>query len=288
MYFIYFIDDRYGWTSIDNFFFLYIVRNENGKHVQYVLSNIAQTELFSKYFLRLHPKVCDCAYLQTYPVTETEAILFKEISSKNSNALNTITETNNSFIVELNDLKEYYTFLKSCFYKLTHRALPWCVTEKCGLIRINTDSVLPYCIIKERKYIPFFYFESKLKALKSLTIEVEKWSFTYIQFCYLVHGIKYDFSNLPSFLLINIDIIKNYFKSNVYFEEYWPACTKNLLNNNITNINLPALPPFHDTEITSPNLSPESNSIQYVSETNNTDTDIICKLVRVKRVINFI
>lgn len=215
-------------------------------------------------------------------MTETEAILFDEINFQHFNALNTTIQTNNRLIVELNDLKEYYTFLKYCFYKLTHQALPCFVTEKCGLIRINTDSVLPYCIINEQKYVPYFYFENKLKAFKSLTIEAEKWNFTYIKLCYLVHGIKYDFSNFSSFSIISIDIIKN-FESNVYVEEYWPACTKNLLNNNITNINLPVLSPSNNTEITCANLLPESSLIQNFSGTNFTDTDFIY-LVRVKHV----
>lgn len=282
-YFIQFIG-RYGWNGIDHYLVPYITRIENGKHIKYVLLVIAQTELFFKYLLKLHPKVRDCAYLQTYAITESEAILFEEISTKHLNGYK-ITEMRNSLIVQLNDLIEYHTYLKLCFYKLTYNVLPWCIEERCGLIRINTDSVLPYCIINKQKYIPYFYFEKKLQAFKSLTIEVDKWNFIYIKFCYLVHGVKHDFNNLHSFLLISIDLIKNNFESNIHIEEYWPTCTNDLLNNNITNINPPVPFPSNATEITSVNLSPESSSVQNVPTTNITETDF---MVRVKYVINFI
>lgn len=207
------------------------------------------------------------------------------INLKHSNNAERL-KTKNKFVILLKDLEKYYTYLKSCFNKITSNVQLSHDEETCGLIRVNTDSVIPYCIKDKQKYVPFVYFENKLKVLKPLTFEIENWNYNYIKFCYLVHGIKYDFSKIHSFLIISLDIVKKYLEPNIYIEEYWPTNTEHLLRNNNFIREHPL--PSSDTESSSANFSLESNLVQPVAATNIVDTECIPKMVRVRYAIKFI
>lgn len=268
---------------MENYVIPYITRMENGKQIKYVSQHIAQSKLFSKYFLKLHPKICACVQIKTYPLTKKEEQLFDEINSKHL-APSKIPKQKTRFIIQLTELKNYFIFLISCFYKLSSNDTRINVKEKFGLIRVNIDSVIPYHVINNEKYVPFFYFENKFKELKSQAIPMDKWSYIYIKLCYLIQGIKFDFSNINSFLLISINIVKRYLAPNTQIQEYWPAITDDLINLEEFKRKFPvSLYPFQETE-----FSPESDLVQHVPAINIADTECIPKMVCVKNAISFI
>lgn len=222
-------------------------------------------------------------------MTEAEVKIFIEISSKHLNwDFSDRDEIRKHFLIQLTDLKNYFKYLTSCYYKLTSNDHLIHPKEKFGLIRINIDSVLPYYVKNNEKYVPYVYFEKQLKSLKYLAIEIEKWSYIYIKFCYLIHGIKYDFSSINSFLIISINIIKEYLAPTTQIQEYWPAITNDLISQDEFKKTFPvSLYPLQNPKLIE-NFSLESNLVQRVSAKNILNTEYISKMVRVKYAISFI
>lgn len=262
---------------------LYVIRVENEIEVKYVSKVTSQNNLLTKYFQKLHPKICKCAdIIESYSMTETEERIFRRLNSKYLVPNVPQAHRECRFIIKYEEFKKYYTYIISCFYKLTSQDN--LLTEKFGLIRVNIDSVLPYYVQDNVKYVPFVYFENKLKELEPLTIVMEKWTYVYIKFCYLVHGIKYDFSNIKSFSMISIDLVKNHLRPNIEIQEYWPDNTNDLVSLECFNNKFPLSSyPLQETE-----SLPESNLDQHVPAINIADAECISKMVRVINVVSFI
>lgn len=260
---------------------IYVVRVEDGIEVKYVSKDISQNNFLAKYFQKLHPKVCECAdIIESYSMTETEEEIFREMNT--FLVVNAQQTPECRSIIKFEELKKYYIYITSCINKLLSQNN--LLTDRFGLIRVNIDSVLPYYVQDNVKYVPFVYFENKLRELEPLTIVMEKWTYIYIKFCYLVHGVKYDFSNINSFSMISIDLVRNHLGPNLEIQEYWPDNTNGLINLEYFNNTFPLSSyPLQETE-----SLPESNLEQQVPAINIADAECISKMVRVTNVVSFI
>lgn len=222
----------------------YIIRIINGEPLKFVSVRIAENQLLSLYLNYLHPDIYTCTSVKSHFITEVEAKLLNDINQKHSE----LTYGKEPFvaykdyIVRLEDVQEFYTFIEVCYKKLLCQVTPG-RRDSCGFIRINSESVVPYCIKDEQKYVPLFYFEGETENLRHRAVKLENWSLAYLKFCCKVQGIRNELFASDSCIVTSLEDIKSYFPPETNFEEYWPAKvvdTQLLTNQKTSQINPPA------------------------------------------------
>jgi hypothetical protein len=122
-------------------------------------------------------------------------------------------------IVRLSDAQKFQQFLDVCYKKLTNLSTP---NDKCGFIRINNESVVPYTVRDTQKMVPLFYFEGETDNLKLKADSLSGWDLSYLKFCCKVQGIRNELFASDSVAVISLDDIKSYFPQGTIFEDYWP------------------------------------------------------------------
>ncbi|VVC25665.1 Hypothetical protein CINCED_3A006315 [Cinara cedri] len=214
----------FGWEEIGTCQVPYILRKINGENVRYVAVRIAENQLLQKYLHFLHQDIYSCTCVRSHFISEYEAKVLNEINNKHSENLYGKEPfcVGKDFIVLLEDVKEFYAFLETCYKKLLCNIAPG-RRERCGFIRINSESVVPYCIKENHKYVPLFYFEGETDNLRHRAIKLENWHLAYLKFCCKVQGIRNELFASDSCTVTSLDDIKNYFPPDTVFEEYWPA-----------------------------------------------------------------
>lgn len=215
---------RFGWTSFNDVHIPYIFRGTD----KYCAVRILESKLLNKYLSYLHSDIYSCTCIRSYYITEAEGKLFNEINMKHcENQFGREQFTGKDLVVRLADAKEFYTFLDVCYTKLTEGArqnnLPMQKSQKCGFIRINKESVVPYTIKGGLKYVPLFYFEGETDNLKLKAEKLEGWDLSYLKFCCKVQGIRNELFASETCSVISLNDIKSYFAPGTGFEDYWPS-----------------------------------------------------------------
>jgi len=126
------------------------------------------------------------------------------------------------YIVRVEDFREFYSFIGTCYKKLKYNVTPD-RKNKCGFIRINSQSVVPYCTNDGKICVPLFYFEGETENLKHHAVKLENWNLAYLKFCCKVQGIRNELFASDSCKVTSLDNIKNYFPPGTKFDEYWPS-----------------------------------------------------------------
>lgn len=134
---------HFGWHTCNKTANIpYILRGEE----KYCAVRIVETKLLNKYLNYLHQDIYNCTCVRSYYITEAESRLLNEINQKHcDNQFGRELFTHKDLVVRLSDVNKFYTFLDVCYRKLmmgnsgTH-------SEKCGFIRINKESVVPYTV----------------------------------------------------------------------------------------------------------------------------------------------
>ncbi|KAF5282799.1 hypothetical protein FQR65_LT02796 [Abscondita terminalis] len=129
--------------------------------------------------------------------------------------------TSRDLIVRLSDVIEFYNFLDACYTKLMNGSTNR--LDRCGFIRINEESVVPYTVYSGEKYVPLFYFEGETDTLKLRADTLEGWDLSYLKFCCKVQGIRNELFSDDSCAVISLVDIRNYFPPGTLFEDYWPT-----------------------------------------------------------------
>ena len=216
---------RFGWTTFgENVHIPYIFRARE----KYCAVRILEQKLLHKYLSYLNSDIYSCTSIRSYYITEVESKLLNEINMKHCETLyGREPFTCKDLVVRLEDTIEFYTFLDVCYTKL-HSA-PNSVQQskhqpdKCGFIRINKESVVPYTIKGGLKYVPLFYFEGETDNLKLKAEKLEGWDLSYLKFCCKVQGIRNELFASETCSVISLDDIKSYFPPGTGFEDYWPS-----------------------------------------------------------------
>lgn len=234
---------HFGWKSIGGCNVPYIIRVISGEHLNYVSVRIAESQLLSNYLNYLHANIYTCTSVRSHFISESEAKLLNEINIKHSDQIygKEQFQAGKDYIVRMEDVQEFYTFIEICYKKLLCNITPG-RKEKCGFIRINSESVVPYCVKDDQKYVPLFYFEGETDNLKHRAVTLENWNLAYLKFCCKVQGIRNELFASDSCAVTSLDDIKNYFPPETNFEEYWPAKvvdTQLLTNQKSTHVNPP-------------------------------------------------
>lgn len=212
---------RFGWTTIGDVHIPYILRS-GGK---FCSVSMVELKLLDKYLKFLHEDIHSCACIKSYYITVAEKKLLDEINIVHCDSqFGKVRFTNKNLICRLSDVEEFYCFLTTCYNKL----LNWKqnATDRCGFIIINKQSVVPYIVYNEQKYLPLFYFEGDTASLIVKAKKLDGWDLAYLKFCFKVQGIKNELITHVA-LVISLDDVKNVFPSGTIFEDYWPSKTTN-------------------------------------------------------------
>ncbi|XP_058794514.1 uncharacterized protein LOC131666128 isoform X2 [Phymastichus coffea] len=216
---------RFGWTSFVDNHIPYIFRASE----KYCAVRILESKLLNKYLSYLHSDIYSCTCIRSYYITEAESKLLNEINMKHcENQFGREQFTCKDLVVRLVDAKEFYTFLDVCYTKLTSASNQNALVghnkpDKCGFIRINKESVVPYTIKSGLKFVPLFYFEGETDNLKLKAEKLEGWDLSYLKFCCKVQGIRNELFASETCSVISLNDIKSYFPPGTGFEDYWPS-----------------------------------------------------------------
>ncbi|XP_050091233.1 protein lingerer [Anopheles aquasalis] len=210
---------HFGWETFPNKTYIpYILREQE----RYCSVRMLETRLLGKYLNYLHQDIYTCTCVKSYYITETESKLLNEINAKHSDMyFGREMFTVNDGVVRLTDAHKFYRFLDVCYHKL----MMGCSTpnDKCGFIRINKESVVPYTVRDGQKMVPLFYFEGETDNLRLKADNLSGWDLSYLKFCCKVQGIRNELFASDSVAVISLTDIKGYFPPGTEFEDYWPS-----------------------------------------------------------------
>ncbi|KAK0177533.1 hypothetical protein PV328_001577 [Microctonus aethiopoides] len=212
---------RFGWITFDKVHIPYIFRGAE----KYCAVRILEAKLLNKYLNYLHSDIYSCTCIKSYFITEYESKLLNEINNKHcENQFGKEPFTCKDLVVRLSDAKEFHAFLDVCYTKLTNHSVGGGQkSDKCGFIRINKESVVPYTVKDQLKYVPLFYFEGETDNLKLKAEKLEGWDLSYLKFCCKVQGIRNELFASETCSVISLSDIKSYFPPGTGFEDYWPS-----------------------------------------------------------------
>ncbi|XP_035792431.1 uncharacterized transmembrane protein DDB_G0289901-like [Anopheles albimanus] len=210
---------HFGWETFPNKTYIpYILREQE----RYCSVRMLETRLLGKYLNYLHQDIYTCTCVKSYFITEAESKLLNEINAKHSDMyFGREMFTMNDGVVRLTDAHKFYRFLDVCYHKL----MMGCSTpnDKCGFIRINKESVVPYTVRDGQKMVPLFYFEGETDNLRLKADNLSGWDLSYLKFCCKVQGIRNELFASDSVAVISLTDIKGYFPPGTEFEDYWPS-----------------------------------------------------------------
>ncbi|XP_034240912.1 uncharacterized protein LOC117645103 isoform X2 [Thrips palmi] len=210
---------HFGWVTLGKIHIPYILRYGSEK---YCAVRMVEMKLLSKYLTYLHADIYSCTCIRSYYITDAEARLLNDINVRHCDyQFGREPFTTKDLVVRLQDADEFYTFLDVCYNKLVpqHNSL----SNKCGFIRIDGESVVPYILRNGTKYVPVFYFEGEISSLFQKSETLEGWDLAYLKFCCKVQGIRAELFEKDNCSVISLEDIKGYFPGETNFEDYWPS-----------------------------------------------------------------
>lgn len=210
---------KFGWEQFGGKRYIpYIFRSGE----KYCAVRMVEMKLINRFLNHLHQDIYSCTCIRSYYITEAESRLLNEINIKHcDNQFGRDQFTPRDLIVRLCDANEFYNFLEICYSKLMHGSCN--PKDRCGFIRINKESVVPYTVKNDNKYVPLFYFEGETENLKMKADQLEGWDLSYLKFCCKVQGIRNELFAHDSCAVISLNAIKSYFPPGTGFEDYWPS-----------------------------------------------------------------
>uniref|UniRef100_A0A182RW31 Uncharacterized protein n=1 Tax=Anopheles funestus TaxID=62324 RepID=A0A182RW31_ANOFN len=210
---------HFGWEVFPAKVYIpFILRQQE----RYCAVRMVEMKLLNKYLNYLHQDIYTCTCVRSYYITDAECKLLNEINQKHSDMqFGRELFTLKDLVVRVSDAYKFYQFLEVCYKKL----LMGCSTpnDKCGFIRINKESVVPYTVRDYQKMVPLFYFEGETDNLKLKADNLSGWDLSYLKFCCKVQGIRNELFASDSVAVISLTDIKGYFPPGTEFEDYWPS-----------------------------------------------------------------
>lgn len=208
---------HFGWDRLGDCHIPYVFRQGE----KYCAVRMVEAKLLNKYLNYLHQDIYTCTCIRSYYISEVESRLLNEINIKHCDGqFGRDMFNQKDLVVRLSDAEEFYNFLDVCYNKLSQEKPV--VEDKCGFIRINKESVVPYTVRAAQKYVPLFYFEGETDNLKLKADQLEGWDLSYLKFCCKVQGIRNELFASETCSVISLTDIKSYFPPGTEFEEYWP------------------------------------------------------------------
>lgn len=211
---------RFGWHTLSQIHIPYIIRGSES----YCAVRMVELKLLNRYLTYLNTDIYNCICIRSYYITEAESRLLNEINIKHCDSqFGTELFSTHDLVVRLTDADEFCTFLMVCYNKLMQRDT--ISVHRCGFIRINNESIVPYTLYKGAKYVPLFYFEGETDNLRKGAEKLENWDLAYLKFCCKVQGIRNELFSSDSCTVISLNSVKNYFPPGTVFDDFWPKKT---------------------------------------------------------------
>lgn len=212
------VKGRFGWTTFGKTHIPFILRQNE----KYCSVRMVESKLLNNYLNSLHADIYSCTCVRSYYITEAESRLLNEINHKHcESSFSREMFTLKDLVVRLSDATKFYQFLDICYKKLIMGTSG--PSDKCGFIRINKESVVPYTVRDGEKFVPLFYFEGETENLKLKAESLSGWDLSYLKFCCKVQGIRNELFASDSVHVISLVDIKSYFPTGTEFEDYWPS-----------------------------------------------------------------
>lgn len=209
---------HFGWATFGKIHIPYILRQGE----KYCAVRMVENKLLNKYLNHLHQDIYSCTCVRSYYITEAESRLFNEINHKHCDGqFGREMYTLKDLVVRLSDANKFFQFLDVCYKKLLMGSSG--PSDKCGFIRINKESVVPYTVRDSQQFVPLFYFEGETDNLKLKADYLSGWDLSYLKFCCKVQGIRNELFASDSVAVISLTDIKSYFPVGTEFEDYWPS-----------------------------------------------------------------
>jgi len=213
---------RFGWAEFEKTPIPFIFRASGEKTEKYISVRMVERKLLHKFLNVLPTEVNSCHCIRSYYITDHEAKLLNEINIKHADLhFGKEAFTTKDLVVRMADAKEFYKFLDLCYKKLVLKRSN--ASDRCGFFRINRESVVPYTVKENVKYVPLFYFEGETDHLKLKSDKVDGWDLAYLKFCCKVQGIRNELFAADTCRVVALEEIKGHFPSGTTFEDYWPA-----------------------------------------------------------------
>ncbi|KAK7077330.1 hypothetical protein SK128_003766 [Halocaridina rubra] len=211
---------RFGWSTIHNAHIPYLFRRED----KYCAVRMVENKLINKCLSCLPHEITTCIHVRSYFITEGEAKLLNEINMKHCEfQFGRDIFTTKDLVVRLQDARCYYRFLDTCYKKLVRKSAEQ--SEYCGFVRINGESVVPYTVKNNKKYVPLFYFEGETDTLKLKAEKIDNWELAYLKFCCKVQGIRNELFASDTCSVVSLEDVQQYFPKDTQFEDWWPQKT---------------------------------------------------------------
>lgn len=208
---------HFGWATFGKTHIPYILRQGE----KYCAVRMVETKLLNKYLSHLHQDIYSCTCVRSYYITDAESRLLNEINHRHCDTqFGREMFTLKDLVVRLSDANKFFQFLDICYKKLLLGSSG--PSDKCGFIRINKESVVPYTVRDDQQFVPLFYFEGETDNLKLKADYLSGWDLSYLKFCCKVQGIRNELFASDSVAVISLTDIKSYFPVGTEFEEYWP------------------------------------------------------------------
>ncbi|GAB0090523.1 uncharacterized protein DMENIID0001_052590 [Sergentomyia squamirostris] len=262
---------HFGWHTFNKAIYIpYILRSGE----KYCAVRIVESKLLNKYLNYLHHDIYSCTCVRSYYITEAEGRLLNEINHKHSEShYGREMFTVKDLVVRLSDVSKFWTFLDVCYKKLLMGNNGQGQSEKCGFIRINKESVVPYTVRDGQKFVPLFYFEGETENLKLKADNLSGWDLSYLKFCCKVQGIRNELFASDKVAVISLTDIKSYFPPGTQFEDYWPnkvvdsqlLVQKSNANSSVHWTRQPSAPPPKTSATAPPKSAPPRKQAPAVS-----------------------
>jgi len=210
---------RFGWSVLNTIPIPYILREGE----KFCAVRMIENKLLNKYLSFLHSDIYNYTNVRSYYITDAEARVLNEINVRHCDFHYGREHflAGKDHVVRLQDAGEFVTYLDVCFNKLNQTPATGCA--RCGFIRINDESVVPYTVKDNVKYVPLFYFEGETESLKLKAETLEGWDLAYLKFCCKVQGIRNELFASETCSVISLNDIMSYFPAPTKFADYWPT-----------------------------------------------------------------
>lgn len=177
--------------------------------------------LLKKYLHNLDADIYrSCTDVRGFVITDLEAKVLNYINDKHYGKDFKFL-AGKDYIVRLEDFCNFYMFIEVCYTKLLcnntsgHK-------DKCGFICIGSESIVPYCTIDSKKYVPIFFFEGDTDHLIPSTLKLVNWHLAYLKFCCKLLGVKAKWFDGDTWLVTDLNHIKSLYPPETEFEDFWP------------------------------------------------------------------
>lgn len=166
------------------------------------------SEEVKKYLTGLSEDIFSCRFVQSHYSIEAECHLFNEISKEHCDE----KFGNEMFkLKDLSDVKQFVHFVDVCYKKLLMGSSG--PSKKCGCIRYNKESVVPYTVSGETN-------KHKLKA-----DYISEWDLPYLKFCCKLQGIQIELFASDSIKVISLTDINGSSVMHWYTNRVASQCT---------------------------------------------------------------